>query len=91
MKRLVILIFVLNALLLALMVPGRASAPWIAAEGLVLAALVAGLLLRIGEMGSHVAGRYLAAGLACMAVIGLTLPAQLVGGNCHENRSRPRR
>lgn len=39
MKRLVILIFILNALLLALMVPGGASVPWIAIEGLVLAGL----------------------------------------------------
>ncbi|GGY70052.1 sulfatase-like hydrolase/transferase [Marinobacter zhanjiangensis] len=163
MKRLVILIFILNALLLALVVPGGASVPWIAIEGLVLAglflwlpapwlrrglawgagllyglsamfvmldtlvraslgrplnlyldtsimgasvdlleanlgwmttllvfilalalclvlaSLVAGLLVRIGDLGHHVAGRHLAAGLAGMAVIGLILPVQLVG------------
>ena len=40
MRRMVLLLFLLNALLVALMVPGSASVPWIAAEGLVLAGLV---------------------------------------------------
>ncbi|MFC4261023.1 hypothetical protein ACFOZ5_18535 [Marinobacter lacisalsi] len=163
MRRLVFLVFVLNALLLALMIPGSASVPWIAAEGLVLAglflwlparslrlglawgagvlyglsalfvlldsmvrlslgrslnlyldlsimgasvdllvanlgwmgallvfvvalalclilvALVAGLLLRIGDQARQVPGRHLAVGMAGMAVTGLILPAQLVG------------
>lgn len=163
MQRLVILIFVLNALLLALMVPGHASMPWIAAEGLLLAALflwlpdrwlkrglawgvgllyglsalfvmldsivraslgrplnlyldisivhastdllvtnlgwwqtllvvvlslalclalaalVAGLLSRINTLGRQVPGRHLAVGVAGMTMLGLLLPAQLVG------------
>lgn len=163
MQRLAILIFVLNALLLALMVPGPASVPWLAAEGLVLAALflwlpdrwlkrglawgvgvlyglsalfvmldsivraslgrplnlyldisivsasadllvsnlgwvqallvvvlslalclalaalVASLLLRINTLGQQLSGRRLAAGVVAMTLVGLVLPAQLVG------------
>lgn len=163
MQRLVIMIFLLNGLLLALMVPGHASVPWIAAEGLalaglflclpqrwlkrglawgvgvlyglsallvmldtlvraslgrplnlyldgsivsagvdqlvsnlgwvktsllmvlalalclMLAALVAGLLLRIGTLGRQVPGGHLAAGMTGLTLVGLLLPAQLVG------------